>query len=269
MVKRDVYTHGHQPAAVNQHAKRTAESCAQFVRSVVEPGSQILDVGCGPASITVGLAKWAAAGSVTAIDVGEEILQTAQKVVEDSGCLNVSLEEASVYELPYPDSSFDLTYAHQVLQHLADPVSAIQEMASVTRPGGHIAVRDADYYTMSCSPESKLIDEWRRIYRLVARHNGAEPDAGRHLLGWFHQAGLYEVKCSATAGVYATKEERENWGLSWADRCLTTSFPDQAIDYGYATWKELEAISEGWRQWAADPDGYFQFVNGEAIAEVQ
>jgi len=74
MVKRDVYTHGHQPAAVNQHAKRTAESCAQFVRSVVEPGSQILDVGCGPASITVGLAKWAAAGSVTAIDVGEEIV---------------------------------------------------------------------------------------------------------------------------------------------------------------------------------------------------
>ena len=121
---------------------------------------------------------------------------------------------------------------------------------------------------MSCSPESKMIDEWRRIYHLVARHNGAEPDAGRHLLAWFRRAGLDQAKCSATASVYATKEERENWGLSWADRCLTTSFPTQAVDYGYATWEELEAISNGWREWAANPDGYFQFINGEAIAAV-
>ena len=268
MVKRDVYTHGHQPAAVNQHAKRTADVCAQFVRPFISPQSEILDVGCGPASITVGLAEWAVEGSVIGIDVGEEILQTAQRALDASGLSNVSLEQASVYELPYSDDSFDVTYAHQVLQHLADPVLAIQEMARVTKVGGHVAVRDADYYTMSCSPESKMIDEWRRIYHLVARHNGAEPDAGRHLLAWFHQAGLDQVKCSATAGVYATKEERENWGLSWADRCLTTSFPTQAIDYGYATWEELEAISNGWREWAANPDGYFQFINGEAIAAV-
>ena len=268
MVKRDVYTHGHQPAAVKQHAKRTAEGCAQFVRPVISPQSKILDVGCGPGSITIGLARWAANGSVTGIDVGEEVLQTAQQAVDEAGISNISLEQASVYELPYADSSFDLTYAHQVLQHLADPVLAIQEMARVTRTGGHVAVRDADYYTMSCSQESEMIDEWRRIYHLVARHNGAEPDAGRHLLAWFHQAGLHEVKCSATASVYVTKEERENWGLSWADRCLTTSFPIQAMEYGYATWEELEMISEGWRHWAVHPDGYFQFINGEAIAEV-
>ena len=268
MSKRDVYTHGHQPAAVKQHSKRTAEGCAQFVRPMISPQSKILDVGCGPGSITVGLARWAADGSVIGIDVGEEVLQTAQQAVEEAGCSNISLEQASVYELPYADSSFDLTYAHQVLQHLADPVLAIQEMARVTRPGGHVAVRDADYCTMSCRPESEMIDEWRRIYCLVARHNGAEPDAGRHLLAWFHQAGLHEVKCSATASVYATKEERENWGLSWADRCLTTSFPIQAMEYGYATWEELETISEGWRYWSTHPDGYFQFINGEAIAEV-
>ena len=269
MVKRDVYTHGHQPAAVNQHAKRTAESCAQFVRPMISSQTQILDVGCGPASITIGLAQWAEEGSVVGVDVGEEILQIAQKAVDDAGCANISLEQASVYELPYPDSSFDLTYAHQVLQHLTDPVLAIEEMARVTRPGGHVAVRDADYYTMSCSPESAMIDEWRRIYRLVARRNGAEPDAGRYLLSWFRQAGLYEVDCSATAGVYATEEERKNWGLSWADRCLTTSFPTQAMEYGYATRQDLEAIAEGWRRWAAQPDGYFHFIHGEAIAAVR
>ena len=108
---------------------------------------------------------------------------------------------------------------------------------------GYVAVRDADYYTMSCSPESEMIDEWRRIYRLVARHNGAEPDAGRHLLGWFHQAGIRSVRCSASVGVYATTEEREDWGLSWADRCLTTGFSEQAIEYGYAS-DQAEALAE-------------------------
>ena len=80
MIKRDVYTHGHQPAAVNQHAKRTAESCAQFIRPIILPKSEILDVGCGPASITVGLAEWAADGLVTVIEVGQIFLQIAQSV---------------------------------------------------------------------------------------------------------------------------------------------------------------------------------------------
>ena len=132
MVKRDVYTHGHQPAAVNQHAKRTAAVCAQFVRPFISPQSEILDVGCGPASITLGLAEWAVEGSVIGIDVGEEILRTAQGALDNSGHSNVSLEQASVYELPFPDDSFDVTYAHQVLQHLADRVLAIREMARVT-----------------------------------------------------------------------------------------------------------------------------------------
>ena len=84
MVKRDVYTHGHQPAAVNQHAKRTAAVCAQFVRPFISPQSEILDVGCGPASITVGLAEWLVEGSVIGIDVGEEILQTCLLYTSDA-----------------------------------------------------------------------------------------------------------------------------------------------------------------------------------------
>ena len=268
MLKRDVYTHGHQPAAVNQHAKRTAKASAAFCRDVISSNSRILDVGCGPASISVGLAEWADQGFVTAIDLGNQILETANQTIRNAGTANIVVEQASVYELPYEDHSFDVTYAHQVLQHLADPVLAITEMARVTKRGGYVAVRDADYYTMSCSPESEMIDEWRRIYRLVARHNGAEPDAGRHLLGWFHQAGIHSVRCSASVGVYATTEEREDWGLSWADRCLTTGFSEQAIEYGYASRSELEALAEGWREWAANPDGYFQFINGEAVAQV-
>ncbi|MCH2624984.1 MAG: methyltransferase domain-containing protein [Acidimicrobiales bacterium] len=269
MPKRDVYTHGHQPAVVDQHARRTAERCAAFVREIISPDFQILDVGCGPASITVGLGKWVPEGTVTGIDIGGDIVEVARSAVEASGLSNVTVEHASVYELPYKADSFDIVYAHQVMQHLTDPVSALKEMARVARVGGYVAVRDADYYTMSCSPESEMIDEWRRIYCLVARRNGAEPDAGRHLLGWCHQAGLQDVHISASAWSYWTEEDRENWGFSWAERCLTTSFAEQALEYGYATRAELEEIAKGWRAWAKNPSGYFHFINGEALAHVE
>ena len=268
MVKQDVYTHGHQTAVVNQHARRTAEECARFARHVIEPSHRILDVGCGPGSITAGLGRWVPDGEVVAIEPGGDIVDTARATIVEQGLTNVRVEAASVYELPYDDDSFDLAYAHQVLQHLTDPVLALREMRRVVRPGGHVAVRDADYYTMCCAPEIDEIDRWRDIYRKVARHNDAEPDAGRYLYGWCKQAGLSDVVMTASVWTYGDPEERANWGNSWAERCLTTSFGEQAVEYGYATLEEMHEISAGWRRWASLDDGYFHFIHGEALAEV-
>ncbi|WP_420626335.1 methyltransferase domain-containing protein [Candidatus Poriferisodalis sp.] len=268
MTSGDVYTHGHQPAVVAQHARRTAEDCAAFARHVIHADSQVLDVGCGPASITVGLARWAAHGHVTGVEVGEEILATAAESVADAGIGNVTLTEASVYELPYAAGKFDVAYAHQVMQHLSDPVAALSEMARVVRPGGWVAVRDSDYSTMRGYPSSTEITRWREVYRKVCRHNGAEPDAGRHLFSWFRAAGLANVQMSASVWQFWTPETRQNWGYSWADRCLRTSFARQAVEYGYATSDEMEQIAAGWRTWADDPDGYFHFIHCEVLAQV-
>lgn len=269
MAKQDTYTHGHQSVVVNQHARRTADDCARFARHVIRADSRILDVGCGPGSITVGLARWVPDGTVTAIEPGGDILDTARAAVAEAGLENVAVEDASVYELPYEDDSFDLAYAHQVLQHLTDPVLALTEMKRVVKPGGHVAVRDSDYYTMSASPVYEEIERWRDVYRKVARHNDAEPDAGRYLFAWCRQAGLTNVTMTASVWNYYEPETRRNWGESWADRCLTSSFGHQAIEYGYATRAEMEEIAAGLRRWAAEPDGYFHFIHGEALAEVE
>ncbi len=263
-----MYTHGHQPAAVTQHAKRTAEDCAAFARHVIGTDSQILDVGCGPASITVGLARWAERGHVTGIEVTDEILATAAATVAEAGVGNLTLANESVYELPYDDGTFDLAYAHQVCQHLSDPVAAIREMARVVRPSGWVAVRDSDYSTMRPYPSSDEITRWREVYRAVCRHNGAEPDAGRHLYAWFRQAGLPQVQMSGVVQQFWTDETRRNWGRSWADRCLSTAFARQAVEYGYADRDELEWIAAGWRAWADNPDAYFHYVHGQALAQV-
>ena len=232
----NVYTHGHHKAVVGQHAARTAENSAAFLLPHLSKGARVLDVGCGPGSITVGLARHVGpTGSVTAIDVVDGIVQQAAAAVRAAGLENTSCEVCSVNELPYAPGSFDVVYAHQTLQHLSDPVGALLEMRRVVRPGGIIAVRDADYSSMLGQPASPAIDEWRAVYRQVCMRNGAEPDAGRHLVSWLLAAGLPldAIEYGASVVVYAPGQEpwRGNWGTAWAERTRHSDFGKQALAY--------------------------------------
>src|SRR5262252_7869330 len=123
-VRRETYTHGHAPAVVQQHAQRTADEAAAFLLPELEPGMTLLDVGCGPGSITRGLAERVAPGEVVGIDLSRETLEAARQDAAARGLKNLTYDEASVYQLPYPDASFDVAYAHQVFQHLREPAKA-------------------------------------------------------------------------------------------------------------------------------------------------
>ena len=236
----DRYTHGHHASVVAQHAARTAENSAAFLLPYLASGDRLLDVGCGPGSITVGLARHVGpTGHVTAIDVVDEVVKQAAAAVQAEGLENTSCEVCSVYDLPFESASFDVVYAHQTLQHLSDPVGALASMLRVVKPGGYLALRDADYSSMLGQPTSPAIDEWRAIYRAVARRNGAEPDAGRHLVAWLIAAGLplASIKYGASAVVYAPGQEpwRSSWGEAWAMRTRHSNFGMQAIEYGLST----------------------------------
>src|SRR5438105_1376606 len=136
----DVYTHGHHESVVRAHAARTAENSAAFVLPHLTPGARVLDVGCGPGSITCDFAVLAAPGEVLGLDRSEDVLAQARALAEDRGLDNVSFTVGNVYDLDLEDESFDVVHAHQVLQHLTDPVAAVREMRRVAKPGGIVAV---------------------------------------------------------------------------------------------------------------------------------
>ncbi|BDZ58708.1 hypothetical protein GCM10025872_23650 [Barrientosiimonas endolithica] len=170
-----------------------------------------------------------------------------------------------VHALDLPEASFDVVHAHQVLQHVPEPVRALREMARVTRPGGTVAVRDTDYSAFTWWPRLPELDTWLDLYVRAARANGGEPDAGRRLLSWAHAAGLQQVEPSASVWCLATPEDRAWWGGMWADRILTSAIATQLLDAGWASREDLEGISAAWRTWAADPDGWLIVPHGELL----
>jgi SAM-dependent methyltransferase len=262
----DVYTHGHHESVLRSHRWRTAENSAGYLLHALVPGVRVLDVGCGPGTITVDFAQRVAPGRVVGIDRAEEVLDTARAAARDADVDTIEFAVGDVYALDFPAASFDVVHAHQVLQHLTDPVAAVREMRRVCAPGGVVAVRDSDYATFTWWPEDPRLTRWLELYHEVARGNGAEPDAGRRLLAWANAAGCSQVEASASTWCFATPDDRAWWGGLWADRIVASAFADQAIGGGFATRDELEEISAAWQAWSASPDAWFAIVHGELLA---
>lgn len=260
------YTHGHHESVLRSHTWRTVENSAAYLVPHLAPGLSLLDVGCGPGTITVDLAERLAPGRVVGIDASTDIVAQATALAEKNGVDNVEFRAEDVYALPFDDDTFDIVHAHQVLQHLGDPVAALREMRRVAKPGGLIAVRDVDYRGTIWAPENAGLDHWMTVYQLVARGNGGEPDAGRHLKGWALEAGLTDVVSTASIWCFASDEERAWWGDSWAARALESRFYGDAIEKEAATDLELQAIARAWTTWRDAADGWLAMPHGEILA---
>jgi len=185
-----VYTHGHHESVLRAHRRRTAEDSAGYLLLHLRPGMSVLDVGCGPGTITVGLAARVAPGQVTAVELTDEALDLARTEAQARGQSNISFVTSDVHALDFPDDTFDVVHVHQVLQHVADPVQALRELRRVCVPDGIVAARDADYAGFIWFPRLPALDHWMKLYDKAARANGGEPDAGRRLLSLGPGSGL-------------------------------------------------------------------------------
>lgn len=260
------YTHGHAESVLRSHRARTAANSAAYLLPRLRSTDRLLDVGSGPGTITADLARVVA--EVVAVEVSEDAASLTRAELERQGVTNAEVRVADVHALPLADDAFDVVHAHQVLQHVADPVAALREMARVTQPGGVVGVRDSDYAAFAWYPRLPGLDQWLALYQAAARANGGEPDAGRHLLAWAHAAGLTDITASSSTWCFATPEARAWWGGMWAERITGTALAEQLLRDRRATAGELEEVARAWRDWATDPDGWISVPHGELLVTV-
>jgi SAM-dependent methyltransferase len=266
----ETYIHGHSDCVLRSHRWRTAANSAAYLLPHLVDGQRLLDVGCGPGTLTVDLARRVGpSGAVVGVDVSESVVAeaTAHAAAEKAG--NVTFRAGDFRTLDLPPRSFDVVHAHQVLQHLRDPAGALAAMGRLARPGGLVAARDGDYPAFLWTPPDPRLDRWRAIYMAVSEHNGAHGDAGRWLLRWALDAGLTDVRYTTSTWTFATPDDRAWWGRLWAERTVASNLADQAVDYGVATRTELDEVATGWRAWAERPDSTFVAVHGEILARVR
>ena len=263
---REVYPHGHHPAVLRSHGWRTAENSAGYLLPRLRPSDRLLDIGVGPGTITVDLAARLPAGCVIGIDNAAAALEAARTLADARKVTNLTLRAGDAYALDFEAGSFDVVHAHQVLQHLADPVAALREMRRVCRPGGVVAVRDADYAAMTWHPDHPALSRWHTLLQRLARAGGGEPDAGRRLKTWAMDAGFSQVESSASAWCFSTAADLAWWSDTWAERLLSSDLARQSVAAGLADQPELARLAAGWREWAENADAWFAVLHGEILA---
>jgi ubiquinone/menaquinone biosynthesis C-methylase UbiE len=259
------YVHGHHESVLSSHTWRTAENSAAYLLPHLSPGVEVLDVGCGPGTITVDFAARVAPGRVFGVDAASEIVEQASGLASREGLTNVEFVVGDAYDLDFDDDSFDVVHTHQMLQHLGNPVAVLREFRRVTRADGVVAAREVDYAGTVMHPLTPGLALWATLYQQVHRAGGGEPDAGRRLKGWAREAGFTEIESTASVWCFSSDADRAWWGGMWARRVLESAFADRALTEGFATQSQLQEISDAWSQWARDPDGWMSMPHGEVL----
>ncbi|PWY93878.1 S-adenosyl-L-methionine-dependent methyltransferase [Aspergillus sclerotioniger CBS 115572] len=254
------YTTNHTSPVLTTHNWRTLTNSASYLLPYLTPSMQILDIGCGPGSMTIDFARRVPHGHVIGLEPVPEPLTHARNLASTESITNVTFQIGDIHSLPFGDNTFDLVHVHQVLQHIADPVQALREMRRVTKPNGIVAARESS--KMSWYPEdNEGIRKWNELMERVGRGNGGNPNPGERIHVWAVEAGFEREKVRRSAGAwcFSELEERRYWGgrgSKWAE---------VVVEGGYATREELEGVVRGWEEWVGCEEGWFGVLHGEIV----
>jgi ubiquinone/menaquinone biosynthesis C-methylase UbiE len=252
-------------------ARRTGAAAA-FLAPHLRSGMRLIDCGCGPGSITVDLARAVAPGEAIGIDLRDDALTQGRTLARERGITNVTFHAASVYQLPYADSSFDAAFACAVLQHLATPLAALKELRRVMKPGGVIGIADGSSTITFRYPTNPILQAWDRLRGLEREYNTGRPYEALALRALLREAGFARTRASGTLTTEAgppagSLEETRRIAQNHVIR-LRGALGRLAVAQGWATREALEEMAESLIAWGEAPDAFYARLGFTAIGWV-
>jgi ubiquinone/menaquinone biosynthesis C-methylase UbiE len=265
MKPKDERAHGVTPGLSGDYSTRTAGRQAAFVLPYLRPGMNLLDVGCGPGTITLGLAQAVAPGRVTGIDHDATHVEAAKALAAERGVTNVSFRRGDALSLPFADGSFDAVFENDLLTHLAEnAVRAAREVYRVLKAEGFFAARDVDTDAVIWGHLSEPIRELDRLMVAWQRSRGSDVTLGKRLPVILRQAGF----AGTLKGVSAdTKGDPE----AVRSHARTTIFlldgplGRDIAEKGWAERSTIERLKQSIGEWGEHPDAFFANVHVEVI----
>ena len=155
------YTMGYSEEFLQLLHRRNAESNAAYLLPHLKPGLRVLDFGCGPGTISVGLARAVDPGELHGIDFEESQIDLARAAAEAGGHGNATFHVGDVTDLPFEDDYFDAAHCHAVLMHVPDTAATLSEVKRVLKPGGIVASREM--FVSSSFPRAGQRRRHRRV----------------------------------------------------------------------------------------------------------
>jgi ubiquinone/menaquinone biosynthesis C-methylase UbiE len=268
---RSTYSQGHHESVLRSHASRTAAKDAAFLLPHIQPHHKILDVGCGPGTITSGFCAYVPNGSVTGVDASEDAISQARTLASSSPNPpnNLTFQTANILNgLPFPDATFDIIFTHQVLLHMPNHLTAIREMRRVCKPSGLLTSREGHVATFTWYPDpTGTLALWGdAMVKIITLAGGSPHTVALH--AWFREAGLDPARMikSTSTTSYSKPEERKWWGQLYKERIEKSDVREKFLGVG-VTEEQLAVMGQAMLDWADDVDGVFAFIQYEVICQ--
>jgi SAM-dependent methyltransferase/DNA-binding PadR family transcriptional regulator len=235
------YTAGYSAPVLSFLEQRTAKTHAGFFLPELKPGFRVLDAGCGPGTITLGLARGVAPGEVIGIDIEDSQFASAREQARQEG-LNITFQKASIYQLPFDDGSFDAVFSHDVLQYVGDPPAALAELHRVLKPGGVIGIRSGDMGGTLIDAESEGPASGLASYLSIRKEGEGDLYIGRKLPRLLRKAGFQVERVTASYEVMSDLLRKIGPALAAQflkpDHCSIEDKPDDSLFVALA-WCEV------------------------------